>query len=313
VSDPAAPVRWYTHAWNRDLSWRLIHAVIPHVPRALRPPIHLLTTLICFAAMPRERRAARRNLERIGGRRGPASSLAAFRLFYNFSKFMVGYTDLPPFRDRLPDEWIEGRDAARRMIEPLLAEGRGLIVVTLHLGHWEMGLALLARLGPPVSVVIRPDGADGGGRFGAAVRERPGLRVIEAGEQAWNGLDLLLALRRGEVVAVQGDRPFGAARRRAILFGAPADLPLGPLCLAQASGAPLLLVWLPIRGHGRYRVHLAGPLRVGPGEAALQAAFGDYARRIEAAVAAHPTQWFNFYDVWMPDGRGATDSSRCNA
>jgi len=54
-----------------------------------------------------------------------ASRALAFGLFYNFSKFMVGYTDLI----RLPDEAlrrrVEGGDEARRLIEALLREGEG--------------------------------------------------------------------------------------------------------------------------------------------------------------------------------------------
>ncbi len=294
----ASAGRWHTHGWNREISWRLIHAVIPRVPRLLRPPIHLVTTLCCFAVMPRERRAARGNMERITGRRGMASRLLAFRLFYNFSKFMVGYTDLAPFRPEVIERWVEGREEARRVLGDLLAEGKGLIVITLHLGNWEMGLRLLARLGVPVNVVLRPEEAEGPARYEREARTDPAIRVIEAGDSAWSGLDLLLALRRGEIVAIQGDRSYGPGVARATLFGAPLDLPTGPLALAQASGAPVLLVCCTIRGHFRYRFHLDGPLRVGPREAEMRAALDDLARRIERAVRLRPTQWFNFYDVW---------------
>jgi phosphatidylinositol dimannoside acyltransferase len=290
--------RWYSHGWNRSLSWRLIHAIIPRVPRALRPPIHLATTCLCFAAMPRERRAGRRNLERITGRSGLASRLLSFRLFYNFSKFMVGYTDLLPFRPERIEPRVQGREEARRDLEARLAEGKGLIIVTLHLGNWEVGLRLLARLGRPVNVVLRPEERTGPARFSSAARSDQAIRVIEAGGSAWNGLDLLLALRRGEIVTMQGDRAFGPQARRALLFGAPVDLPSGPLALAQASGAPVVLVCCAIRGHDRYRFHIDPPIRVGPGEKALDASMELLAAGIEGIVRLYPTQWFNFYDVW---------------
>jgi lauroyl/myristoyl acyltransferase len=296
--------RWYTHGWNRRLSWRLIHAIIPRVPRLLRPPIHLATTAICFLAMPRERRAARHNLERATRRSGIASRALAFGLFYNFSKFMVGYTDLV----RLPYESlqrrIEGGDQARHLIETLLREGRGLIVLTLHLGNWEMGLLHLASLGRPVSVVLRPEDS-GAAPFEEEARRRAGVRIVPAGESAWNGLDLLLALKRGEIVAIQGDRTFGPMRERADLFGATVDLPSGPFALAQASGAPILAVCVPIHGHSRYRIVVDGPLRVGPGAEGVRAAVESFARIVERFVTDYPTQWFNFYEVWgEADQRG---------
>ena len=296
--------RWYTHGWNRDLSWRLIHGVLPRIPRFLRPPIHLVSTLVCFVAMPRERRAARLNMKRVTGRSNLATHLLAFRLFYNFSKFIVGYTDLvrlDPVRLRL---WVEGSAKESRRTEDLLAEGKGLIVLTLHLGNWEIGLAHLAGLGRQVNVVMRPEDSEGA-RFEEAARAGTGVRVVPAGESAWNGLELLLALRRGEIVAIQGDRVFGPLTVRADLFGAPVDLPAGPFVLAQASGAPILVVCVLIRGHFRYRLVADGPLRVGPGEEGVRAAVETFARLIERYVGAYPTQWFNFYEVWDAPRGGA--------
>ncbi len=289
--------RWYTHGWNRALSWRLIHGILPRVPRVLRPPLHLVTTLVCFAAMPRERRAVRLNLERVTGRSGLAARLLAFRLFYNFSKFMVAYTDLVLFDPVRLRRWVEGSETESGRIRGLLAEGRGLIVLTLHLGNWEIGLAHLAALGHKVNVVMRPEDSEGA-RFEERTRAATGVRVVPSGESAWNGLELLLALRRGEIVAIQGDRAFGPLTERTELFGAPVDLPSGPFALAQASGAPILVVCVLIRGHFRYRLVADGPLRVGPGEEGVRAAARDFARVAEKHVAAFPTQWFNFYEVW---------------
>ena len=298
------PVRWYTHGWNRDLSWRLIHAIVPKIPRVLRPPIHVATTTLCYLAMPRERHAVRRNLARVTGRPGLPARLLAFRLFYNFSKVMVGYTDLVRMRPEAMRRFIEGGDDPRRRIETLLAEGKGLIVLTLHLGNWEMGLAHLAGMGRAVNVVLRPEDSDAA-PFEEEARRRAGVRVVPAGESAWNGLDLLLSLRRGEIVAIQGDRPFGPVQQRVSLFDAPVDLPAGPFLLAQSSGAPILAVCVPIRGHSRCRVVVEGPIRVGQGEDDVRTAVETFARILETFVAAHPTQWFNFYEVWDAPRGGA--------
>ncbi len=192
---------------------------------------------------------------------------------------------------------VEGGEEALGVIRAALAEGRGLIVLTLHLGNWEIGLAYLTRLGSPVTVVLRPEEGPAA-LFEERARAHPGLRIVAAGESALGGLDLLLALRRGEIVALQGDRALGPACLRIDLFGAPADLPSGPFALAQASGAPILVVAFPIRGHDRYRVEVEGPLRVAAGPEGVARAAAAFARRLEGIVRRYPTQWFNFYDVW---------------
>jgi hypothetical protein len=116
---------WYAHGWNKDLSWKLILTIIPRIPEALRPPIHFVTSLICFSAMRAERSAARRNLERITGKRGWALSRLTFRLFFNFSKFMVAYCDLPPYgRGALEDRAVRSVERVTALREAL-DQGRG--------------------------------------------------------------------------------------------------------------------------------------------------------------------------------------------
>jgi KDO2-lipid IV(A) lauroyltransferase len=317
VGPSAPPVRWYTHGWNRALSWRLIRDIVPLVPPALRPPIHLATTAVCFLAMPRERRAARANLRRITGRGGAAAAGAAFRLFYNFSKFMVAYTDLEAFAPDRAARRVEAAEEAARFLDALLARGRGLVLATLHLGDWETGLALLASRGRPVHVVLRREEIDADA-IAMRLRARPGVRPVAAGESPFDSLDLLLALRRGEIVAVQGDRAWGAASIDVPLFGAPARLPAGPFLLAQAAGAPLALVCLPFVGHRRSRLIVDGPIEVGAGAAGLSAAVAGFAARVEAVVGRYPTQWFNFFPVWDGEeaglqGPGGTVSAAARA
>ncbi len=292
---PAA--RWYTHGWNRELSWRLIHAIVPRVPRPLRPPIHLLATLFFYAVMPRERHAVRRNLARIAGRPGPAPHREAFRLFYNFSIFMVGYTDLVAGDPERLRSRNTGGGEMRGAVERLLGEGRGLVIVTLHLGQWETGLALLAGEGRPVHVVLREDRSAPSVWINRA-RARPQMRVVTGDDSAWRGVDLLLALRRGETVVVMGDRAVGESTRVATVCGAPFPIVLGPLRLAQAAGAPILVIAVPMTGGDRFTFEAHGPLFVGPGAEGIATAAAGLARILETILRRYPTQWFNFYDVW---------------
>jgi lauroyl/myristoyl acyltransferase len=112
-------------------------------------------------------------------------------------------------------------------------------------------------------------------------------------------LGLLSALRRGEAVAMQGDRPTGERGDRLVsFFGSTAAFPLGPFVLARAAGAPVLPAFCTMARDGRYRVDVGAPIWVKVGEemAGLEAMVA----ALEGAVRAHPTQWFNFFDVWAP-------------
>ena len=110
-------------------------------------------------------------------------------------------------------------------------------------------------------------------------------------------IGLLAALRRGEHVALQGDRALGTRGDAAApFFGVPAAFPLGPFVLARAAGAPLVPAFCVLAPDRRYRIRMFPPLRVGAeGEAA---ALGAWVEILEAAVRENPEQWFNFFDVW---------------
>jgi len=115
------------------------------------------------------------------------------------------------------------------------------------------------------------------------------------------GVELLAALRRGEVVALQGDRALGTRGDVAIpFFGRPALFPLGPFLLARAGRVPIVPAFCVLDRGCRYAVQMASPITVDRGdeEGAARAWVG----LLERVVQEHPTQWFNFFDVWKPFG-----------
>jgi lauroyl/myristoyl acyltransferase len=139
------------------------------------------------------------------------------------------------------------------------------------------------------------------------------MKVAYAGESPWAGVDLLAALRRNEIVAVQGDRPYGGRTVRAPILGRPTAIPAGPWDLARTAGAPILPAAVVFEGHRRLRHVLRDPIRPrSTGEAGEEDGPRRIARAMESLIAEFPEQWFNFYDVWKegaprtaPPGDGA--------
>jgi KDO2-lipid IV(A) lauroyltransferase len=181
----------------------------------------------------------------------------------------------------------------------------GFILVTAHLGAWEVGSMLpSARDGRRVHVVREPETDPRAQRFIEGLIRRCGgdLYTTHFADDPQLGVDLLGALRRGEIVALQGDRPRSGGRTvEASLFGRPFALPVGPAALARAAGVPIVPVFVLREGRLRYRCLLRPALHVaqsGDRQRDLQEALERFAADLETVIRREPHQWFCFRRLW---------------
>lgn len=190
---------------------------------------------------------------------------------------------------------VEGLEELRAA----LAGGSGVVMVTGHLGNWELGGAALAARGLPLDVVTK---AMANRRFDAdltATRERLGLRVFDMAEAPRAMLRTLRAGRIATLVADQNAREGGLF---VPFFGKLALTARGPALFAVRAGAPLF-VGHAVRLPGlptRYRIELervdveaTGDLEVDV--ARLTAA---HTAALERAVRRAPEQYFWQHKRW---------------
>lgn len=196
---------------------------------------------------------------------------------------------------------VAGFDALRAAIE----DGRGAIVVTGHLGNWEIGGASLAARGIPLDVVAQRQTNPLFDRMVVEARERLGMRVIERTQAPRLALR---ALREGRAVAFVADQD---ARRAGVFvpfFGQLASTPRGPAVMALRTGAPVFLATCVRMGDGyrgeiRQIPHPAGG-GTGPGvrgagaDAAILELTAAFTRGLEEAVRANPEQYFWHHRRW---------------
>jgi KDO2-lipid IV(A) lauroyltransferase len=290
----AATPRWYTHRLNRPAVYRAGAVLAGALPRPAR--LALARSLAGRAAgwFPVERARVRANIARV---RPEVAAVEHERLVGEvFRHFAICFADLISTnrRESRPERLLAGLEGDEHLLAAL-AEGSGLVLVTAHLGNWELGGRLIAsRLRRPTHVVVAAEADPGVERF-LRGGDSP-IRFVRRGDPRAM-VPLVGALRRGEVVALQGDRALGTRGDVMVdFFGAPAAFPLGPFVLARAAGVPLLPAFCLLGRDLRYTVVIAEPMRVAAGEETE--ALGRWARILETAVRRAPEQWFNFYDVW---------------
>ena len=117
-----------------------------------------------------------------------------------------------------------------------------------------------------------------------------------------SGIALAEALDRGEVVAMQGDRPrTGGKTVATTLFGRPFEVPAGPAALARVANVPMLPVFAIRAGRRHFRLVFGAPIQVARSrhrDADIAGASEVMVREIEAAIRRAPHQWFVFRALW---------------
>jgi lauroyl/myristoyl acyltransferase len=294
-SAPAASPRWHAHPYNRARYYRVARATVSRLPRPARRWLSIRLARLVAARFPAERAAVRRNLGRIhSGGSAAALDAAVGRVFENFA---TCFSDLLSL-NRGPESQRWRRIAGAREQTPTrdaLGKGRGCVSITAHLGNSALAGRLVALLGRRVHVVMAPE-ADpdvaallGGGDDGL-------VRFVRL-QSPLVSVQLVSALRRGEIVAFQMDRAIGGrGDRRIPFFGAPAAFPLGPFVIAAAAGAPVVPAFCVLQPSGDYRLHVEPAFEVRRG--GEREALGHAVALLERYVGLHWDQWFNFFDVW---------------
>lgn len=258
---------------------------------------------VAYAVLPARRAILLENLSYTAPQASPE---ARRRLARNTFDFIADcQVDLYRLIGRPPNEihaMIDVRgaqhiDAARRL-------GRGVIVVTGHLGNYELGAAWLGALGLPVHGMVEdvePDMLVLLERY----RTATGMRTISRNRGA---RDAYRVLKSGEILLLVADRVIGDGTDAMELSFCDGrrQVPRGPAVLSLATGAPIV-VGIAVRTPGgprRYRIVLEPPIM--PDSTVPDAAANltrRIADRLAAAVREYPDQWFVFQPGWKTGER----------
>jgi KDO2-lipid IV(A) lauroyltransferase len=265
---------------------------------------------ILFALVGYNRRGAIENIQRIlgdGDRRRAAR--AALRMYAQFAHCMTEtmeyYGPRPkPIRLDLPQY---------DPIAEALRERRGAVLVTGHIGNWDIAAKTLRDYDQPINLVMAREANATTQDYVRDMRERAGVRVIYSDTSVFSALNMIRALRANEIVAIQLDRTLGLGGTRAVpFFGAPAPFPSGPFVLARLAGAPLIPVFIPRVGTRHYSVHIGAPLvlsREARDTYSLDRAMRAVVCEFEAIIREFPSQWFQFAPFWTTAPTTAKDTS----
>ena len=231
----------------------------------------------------------------------PAGRYCIYRHFHSFGMslidrfYLTRTTGEGKFGFTYINEETIGREVQR---------GGGVILLGAHFGNWEIAGALLGkRLSKPVHVLMYDDRSEDPAGA-AAGSEGIIIHPVQA-DAADTAVEIINALRAGEIVCLHGDRYFTGQRKTAIDFlGSPASFPAGPMAMAMITGASVIPCFTVRTSLFHYEFSAADPIRPEAADRnlrdkAIRTAMEKYVRVLETQCRKYPDQWYNFYGYWM--------------
>ncbi len=254
-----------------------------------------------FARNSAGQAALRENLRVLTGIDGAALDALCAENVTQFSRMLADYFFCASRGEAavraLVDEWhgLEQLEAAR-------AHGKGVILITAHLGHWELGGLLLAGRGFPVTVITLDEPTTALTEWRDRYRRTLGIKTIAVGPgREFAFVEMIATLRRNECLAMLVDRPPAGTGAPVLFAGQTTEFSSGPALLWQHTGAAVVPAFVVRNARGCY-TSLAEP-------AVPMAARSDRAESIavntqtiasvfESIIRKHPEQWFNYVPIW---------------
>jgi lauroyl/myristoyl acyltransferase len=283
--------------WYRFHKW-----AVSTLPAWTLWPITITFTTFFFLTIFNIRRAIASNLEAV---LGPCGFLERQRRIFA-TMWTFGWCLTERYERLTTDRPFDQTIEALEHWNAVASSASGFVMVTAHLGMYEVSSMLPVPNGPRHVHLVREPEVDP--RAQEFIRQS--VRTVEGSHYTMHfqtadplqGMTFLDALRRGEIVAMQGDRPRTGSRTvDATLFGRPIALPSGPAALARTAGVPMLPVFAIREGRRRCRIVFCPPVAVpltDDRNADLTWAMGRVAAEVEGAVRSTPEQWFVFRELW---------------
>jgi KDO2-lipid IV(A) lauroyltransferase len=277
---------------------RIGFALSRRLPLSWRYALGALGGEAVYWCWPAKRRNTRRNMAVVtgdhgDGRRAAAMARASLR---NYGRYVIDFLNLP----NMPPAEVARRARVQgwEHVDRALQAGKGVILVTGHLGLWDYAPSLAAARYPGrVYVVAEPFTSPRVDRLIQAQREAKGVMVIPMACVR----QMVRVLRDNCILGVLVDRPTHGDGVAVDFFGRRTMVPAGVATLAALTGAALLPFYLIHRGDGGYEGRILPPIwppSSGDRAADVQRVTQRIFSVLERIIARRPQNWYMFRDMW---------------
>ena len=228
------------------------------------------------------------------------SILFVYRNYFIFGQVLLDKTaTLAGFRSKFTF-YFDGEEYLLEMA----AGNSGCLLISAHLGNFEMAGHMLERLEARVNIIMLDAEYQKIKNYLSSITQRS-FHVIAIREDNAHVFEINTALENKEILCIHGDRFLEGSKTLEIEFlGEKARLPTGPFYLAMKYGIPVSFVFAMKEGKSHYHFYATPPKRylqqgnpVRRNEM-LKTIIQDYISQVEQKLRQYPEQWFNYYNFW---------------
>lgn len=179
---------------------------------------------------------------------------------------------------------------------------KGGLLLSAHVGNWEVAGYLLKRLETKINVVMYDGEHQKIKKYMEGVTGKRNMNVIVIKEDLSHIYAISEALKNNELVCMHADRFVEGNKTMVCNFlGAPARFPAGPFVLAATFKVPLSFVFAFKQTGTHYHLY-AGDMKQYDGlskDEMMQRVLHEFASEMEKKARLYPEQWFNYYNFWQ--------------
>lgn len=272
--------------------YRLSYFLAVHLPLKAAYGIAVFLSLLKYTISPRDRNAVIANLRKILPATGQKNiNSCAREVFIGFGKYLIEFFRFSLLRKKDLGNFI--KIDGLEHVEEALKKGKGVIILAVHIGNWELGGVFMALMGYPMVAVALPHRHPKVNSFFNNQRQKLGMRVISSTGVAVR--HIYDALKKNKIVALVGDRDFANSGKRMPFLGETKIIPRGPAVLALRTGAVIIPGFVVRQKDDTHILKFLPPLRSDCSEDEITA---QCAKTIEGIIRRHPEQWLMFREFW---------------
>lgn len=254
-----------------------------------------LGVLYCYSSK-KKRGYIKSNLQHIFSDKAITKECTNSLLKQTFKNFAITMTDFFRLAFLSKEDIVESADClGYENVGYALAQGKGCVLITLHLGNWDYAGAYLAARGVPMTALVEETDAEMLALY-TKHRESTGMKTYPVNRAGYAFLDII---KNNRVLAVLADRDIAKNGVPVRFFFGKRNIPKGLAEIIIKKKLPVVFAYMVLntaKKETRYLGVIEPPI-------VFQGNTSEFnqlmIRKFETFIRKYPDQWFVFHPEWI--------------